>query len=255
MNDITIVTPHRDRTRQLELVVDCINNQTVKPDKWIIVDDGLEKVPDAVLAKSSVPIQYIWYERKYQKSSSENSLIAIQRVTTNKCIIIEDDDYYPPHYIETVSNLLQDKKDVFLGNLSWYIYRLSTGHYTIRKGKQMKPHCGVEFEWHSAAFVGQKIRQALITVFTAHKGRNLPPDVLAQALINTGKFALLLPDLKSNSCVSLKDYGVGHPGWMSDHRRVRKDTKEDKQDFQVFKEWLGEDWVRYKEFLGRDRKK
>ena len=253
MTDITIITPHRDRTRQLELVIDCINNQTVKPDNWIIVDDGLERVPEEVLKKSLVPIEYLWYERKYEKSASENSLLAMQRVATKKCIVIEDDDYYPPAYIETVSNLLEGKEDVLMGNASWYIYRLSTGHYTVRNGKQMKPRCGVEFEWHSVSFAGDKIRQALVEFFKLCKGKRLPPDILAQQVVDRQHFTLLLPDLGKNSCVSLKDYGVGHPGWMSDHRKVRGDTKLDTQDFQMFKEWLGDDWIRYKEFLGRAR--
>ena len=253
MTDITIITPHRDRTQQLSLVIACINNQTVKPDKWIIVDDGKDKVPEEVLQKSLVPVEYVWYPRKFERSSSQNSLFAMQRVTTNICIVIQDDDYYPPTYIQTVSNLLRGKQNILMGNLSWYIYRLSTGHYVIRNGKRMKPRCGVQFEWHSSAFIGKDIRQKLISHFSANMGHRLPPDLLAQYLLDTLKIPVVLQDLGKSSCVSLKDYGVGHPGWMSDHRRNRGDTKCDTEDFSVFKSWLGEDWKRYQKYLGRSR--
>ena len=252
MSDITIITPHRDRTEQLELVIQCINRQTLKPDKWIIVDDGMQRVPPQVISKSFVPIQYIWYPRQYTKSASQNSLLAMQKVTTNKCIVIQDDDYYPPNYIQTISNLLQDKQNLFLGNSAWYIYRLSTGYYIIRDGQKMKNSCFVQFQWHSAAFAGRRLRQDLIKYFSQHKGQNRPPDVLAQELINKAGYEKLFPDLGGASCISLKDYGVGAPGWMGDHRRNNQAIR-DTDDFSKFKEWLGCDWIRYKKYLGRLR--
>ena len=249
---ITIITPTCGRPQQLSLVIQCINNQTVKPDMWIIVDDGPQSLPEDFFKASKIPVEYVWHQKKYQKSTTQNSLLALQKVNTDMCIVIQDDDYYPPVYIQTVSKLLADHNDTFLGNLIWYIYRLSTGFYKVRNGVLMKPRCRVSFQWHSAAFIGAGIRAALINIFEAHIGQNYPTDILAQILVDTLKYNFLLPDLKTASCISLKDYGVGTPGWMAAHRK-NDAMIADTQDFSIFKSWLGDDWTRYQKYLGRLR--
>ena len=57
--NIAVITPTKEREEQLSLVIDCMNNQTVKPDMWVIVDDGKKPVSEDTLKKISVPYKYI----------------------------------------------------------------------------------------------------------------------------------------------------------------------------------------------------
>lgn len=82
MTDITIITPTRNRPEQLSLVIECINNQTVKPDKWVIIDDGPQPLPKELLQKSAVPIEYVWYKQFLPVSIVYNSAQALAKVST-----------------------------------------------------------------------------------------------------------------------------------------------------------------------------
>lgn len=252
MNDVTIITPTRDRPQQLQLVIDCINNQTVKPDKWVIVDDGPQPLSDQFLGKITVPLEYIWYEKICNKSVTQNSLRALQKVSTNKCIVIQDDDYYPRTYIQHMSQLLQGKQNALVGQLKWHIYRLSTGYYTIKDGVRKKPGCGTAFQWHAVGFIGEQIRRLIISAFTAVRGGWCPPDLLTQRIVDMKHFQQNIVDMKQHAAISLKDYGVGTPGVVSIHRSDAGLIR-DSDDFSVFKSWLGSDWVKYQKYLGRLR--
>lgn len=98
--DTTIITPTRNRPEQLSLVIDRINAQTIKPSLWVIADDSDQPLPDSLLYKSQVPIKYLHEPRKYNKSTQYNTARALQAADTEKVIFIDDDDYYPPQYIE-----------------------------------------------------------------------------------------------------------------------------------------------------------
>ena len=129
--EISIITPTRERQEQLSLVIDCINNQTVKPDEWIIVDDGRVPVKQEVLNKISIPHKYIHYNSGLRTSTSMNSAKCLETAVGKKIIFIDDDDYYPPTYIENFAKLLVNENEM-IGNKRWIDYRLSTGYFRVR---------------------------------------------------------------------------------------------------------------------------
>ena len=151
------------------MVIDCINNQTVKPDKWIIIDDGPQPLPKELLQKSAVPIEYGWYKQFLPASTPFNSAQALARVSTQKCIFIDDDDYYPPTYIEALSQKLDNKENTLVAEEKWIDYRLSTGYYRIRHlhTESYRPGCTF-FEWHSAGITGKELREYMQKVLLAN---------------------------------------------------------------------------------------
>jgi hypothetical protein len=98
-----VITPTGDRPECFELCKKYINYQTVRPDLWIIVDDG---VREADLSGIEVPYMYIRRDPTLKDrvhTLKENMLLALEHVNDQDMVyIFEDDDYYSPYYIDTM---------------------------------------------------------------------------------------------------------------------------------------------------------
>jgi glycosyltransferase involved in cell wall biosynthesis len=102
---ITLITPTGDRPEAFELTRKWIASQTVQPDQWIVVDDGFTELPEH-LRKD---IDYI---RRVPKKNEGHTLTlnikeAVKHIEGDIILIIEDDDWYGPRYIETMWKYLQ----------------------------------------------------------------------------------------------------------------------------------------------------
>jgi len=94
---ITAITPTGDRPLAFSLCRRWMEGQTQKPDQWIVVDDG---------KKPMKPFDGIDYVRRDPLPSdpkftlAENLKAAIPHIKGDQILIIEDDEYYAPRYIE-----------------------------------------------------------------------------------------------------------------------------------------------------------
>jgi GT2 family glycosyltransferase len=121
---ITAITPTGDRPLAFALCQRWMMNQTVKPDQWIVVDDG--KKP----SRHTAPMQYV--RRKPMADDPKHTLTvnlrkALPLITGDKIIIWEDDEYYAPDYIKRMVKEL-DSHDVVGIKHSKY-YHLDSGGY------------------------------------------------------------------------------------------------------------------------------
>jgi hypothetical protein len=128
---ITCISPTGDRELAFSLCKKWMSNQTVKPDQWIIVDDG------AVPISGEMSEEYIHYIRREPKSTDPKCTLlvnlkeAIPFIKGDKIFIIEDDEYYAPNYIEEMSKQLDSYEVVGIGKAKYY--HLPTGKYDIDK--------------------------------------------------------------------------------------------------------------------------
>ena len=250
--NIAVITPTKDREEQLSLVIDCINNQTVKPDMWVIVDDGKKPVSEDTLKKISVPYKYIHYNSGLSSSTSMNSAKCLESVTAKRYIFFDDDDYYPPKYIENFCKILVNENEM-VGNLRWTDYRLSTGYYRVRfkTYKQIKEGDTMS-EWHGSGIMGEELKREMINVLKSSPTERYNDCLCFRHIFYPKKYMCRVEDFNEWSAISLKDYGTGLPGVIEPHRSNNGLTRDD-DNFSFFKEKLGDDWVRYKKFLGRLR--
>lgn len=125
---ITAITPTGDRHLAFDLCRRWIAAQTVKPDQWIIVDDG--RAPMEI--KFDEPYaQYI--RRAPRPDDPKHTLVvniecALSYVRGDRVFFIEDDEYYAPDYIECLNHQLWDYQLVGIGCSKYY--HLPTGGYT-----------------------------------------------------------------------------------------------------------------------------
>jgi hypothetical protein len=114
---ITVITCTGDRPEAFVLLRRWMDNQTVKPKQWIVVDDGKEPL------KNIEGFEYIRREptiSDYTHTLCLNLEKALATVKGDKIIIMEDDDWYDPTYIEYMSGLLDKADLVGFGNLIFY---------------------------------------------------------------------------------------------------------------------------------------
>ena len=120
-NLITAITPTGDRKLPFALCKHWMEMQTVRPDQWIVVDDG--KVP----MKPPVGVTYIRREpcaTDPPHTLNINLKTAIPYIKGSKILIIEDDEYYAPQYVGRMAQAL-DKGEVAGIAMSKY-YHLPT---------------------------------------------------------------------------------------------------------------------------------
>ena len=157
---ITIVTPTGDRPLAFALCQHWMMNQTVKPDQWIVVDDGKTPmrpfVPMEYMRRGSqghgvvrpashssrmlttsdrtAKIKAIRARQQRIPSAGWVSIYSNLRTATSlirgdKILFIEDDEYYAPDYIEKMAALM-DKHDLVGIKHSRY-YHLPSGGYKL----------------------------------------------------------------------------------------------------------------------------
>lgn len=114
---ITLITPTGDRPLAFELCKRWMGQQTTKADQWIVVDDG--KVP-------MDPPPGADYVRREPRSDDPphtlnlNMEAAISHIKGTKIIIIEDDEYYAPGYVEVLSKALDTAEVAGICNSRYY---------------------------------------------------------------------------------------------------------------------------------------
>ena len=120
MNGITVITLTGDRPLSFGLLRDrWMKNQIVKPDQWIIVDDGKNKYNADNLPSYSEYIRRVNDNNK-NHSIGLNLKEALSKVRYENVLIMEDDDWYSPSYIYFMLNLLKEKSIVGLWGTNYY---------------------------------------------------------------------------------------------------------------------------------------
>jgi len=142
---ITAITPTGDRPLAMSLCERWMTNQTVKPDQWIVVDDG--KAPIV----PTVPMEYVRREPRAgdpKHTLAINLLQAIPLIKGDKILIIEDDEYYAPNYVEEMAKHLDGSK--IAGITQNRYYHLPTGGYYMMHNKG---HASLAQTAFSSAFI------------------------------------------------------------------------------------------------------
>jgi len=118
MDKITVITLTGDRNKVFEFTRQHILAQTIQPDQWIIVDDGFEPLPERLIEG----VDYIRREPKKGEGFTliQNMKLAVSQIKGDIILIMEDDDYYAPKYIETYYNYLQKYSLVGEGCARYY---------------------------------------------------------------------------------------------------------------------------------------
>lgn len=231
---LTLITPTGDRPEAFQLCEYWMGRQTYKGDiQWIVVDDGV---------KETCCTRNQEYVRRVPRSSDPshtlgvNLLEAIPRVKGSKVIIIEDDDYYDPCYLETMSRWLDSAE--LVGERGAKYYYLASRAYYFWTNHQHASLCRTGF---SASAVDQ-FRN------TIEQGKRGNPSIdMAFWERFTGKRQLHETLLNGKAmCVGIKQL-PGRTGIT--HRRYKQAV--DDPDMDLLRVWTGDDFAAYRRFVRR----
>jgi glycosyltransferase involved in cell wall biosynthesis len=115
---ITVVTPTRNRVQVISLLARWLRQQTVKPDMWVVVDDGDEEV------KFEPPMTHVIKRRRNGNEPIHSLCLnlrqALPYMLGDKIFICEDDEYYAPTYLEEMSKRLDQAPAVGIGHSKYY---------------------------------------------------------------------------------------------------------------------------------------
>jgi hypothetical protein len=100
-----VITPTGDRPEALALLRRWVSRQIRQPDQWLIVDDGQVPV-DAARFPGATVIRREPQADDPPCTLGKNLAAALALVAHDKVIVMEDDDWYGPEYIETLAGLL-----------------------------------------------------------------------------------------------------------------------------------------------------
>lgn len=200
MSDIVLLTPTGDRVDQLRTVIECIKNQAILPTEWIIVDDGLHPFPDEYLSCFTFKINHIVLPHTDKNTVARNFVELLNNVNdkTAYCVMIEDDDYYPPAYLEFIKGVLDNKP--YVGSLYRKYFRLSDNQIRIFKNSSFG--C-----LHSTAFRASEI--PVIKPIIEKDINNYSVDVNIWKKWNTPNNVI---DYGKNTPVGFKSWLLGRTG-------------------------------------------
>jgi len=122
---ITLITPTGDRPEAFVLTRKWVYEQKMEPDQWLVIDDGITPLPTHLR-------EGLEYIRRSPKSNEGHTLtlnmkVSLPYIRGDKVLIFEDDDWYGPDYITTMSKHL-DNYDL-VGESHARYYHLPTMRY------------------------------------------------------------------------------------------------------------------------------
>jgi hypothetical protein len=240
---ITAVTLTGDRPLAFGLCERWMAGQTRQPDQWVVIDDG--KTPMAPL-KPTLAMR--WFRREPQPHDPRvtldlNMKTALPLIEGDKIVIIEDDEYYAPRYIEEMARRLDSYEVDGIGDSRYY--HLPTGGYD---------NCG---NMQHASLAQTAFRASFIPVFTELVLEGSHPRWLddrlwqrLQASRGTAKPIPFLIFTESGEPLYVGMKGLpGRAGIGAGHNPAIYRRQRDDDDRTTLKRWIPRDYQVYLDIL------
>ncbi len=231
----SVITPTGDRPQTLYLLRKYLERQTIQPAEWIVVDDG-KTSSEAVL--DGQPVRYLRREPGENESGHTlkyNLTAALELATTNYLIMMEDDDWYHPEYLETMLAGLKEHDLFGLGETVFYNF--PGRRWRKITSRKNAPLCITGFN-----------KKAIPQVIDAcNKTRKWKVDI---GLWNWFEGSKGYSDRGTLFHIGLKGLNSSRPGLTRDHRDSTRLNQAD-PELKFLKEHLGSDLDYY---LNLDRK-
>lgn len=134
-SNVTVIIPCYNDGEYIIEALQSIYNQTLLPEKIILVDDGSEINTQKVLAGIKHPLVQIIRQENQGVSVARNRAIALS--LTDFIVNLDADDYYEPTFIEKAVAILENNRNV--GMVSSYCHTFTNN----RAIKIIKPLGGI----------------------------------------------------------------------------------------------------------------
>lgn len=232
----TVITATGDRPEALDLCASYLRRSTIQPFQWLVVDDGMTPYnPGGCDYKRREPTPLTHSSECCNDNSiAQNLGFALKHVTFDKIVVMEDDDWYDPNYLETMYNLL-DTANLVGEGLTW-VYNVKSRLYKRHNNTQHASFC--------CSGMTTKVVPLMLDICT----RDL--TYLDMALWTECRHTKhLILEENSHLCIGMKGL-PGRPGVTNGHKLIDKLYRGCTQDvdYSVLQRLVGSDWSKYAEF-------
>ena len=231
---ITLITATGERPEAFKLCTEYVARQTYKgPMQWIVVDDGKVPIPTP---RDSLKFEYIRGPKIWKPGINTQRLnldIAIPHIKGDHILLIEDDDWYSPHYLECMLSLLQNADVV--GEADAKYYNIKDRSYNELKNYTHASLCSTAFN-----------KKVLPLFELAVNSGELYIDSVFWNLVKQKRAPYTLRLGTANLCVGMKGL-PGRKGIGIGHTPVG--YSRDTDTFDKLREWIGGDVSLYKQWL------
>lgn len=229
---ITVITPTGDRPLAFRLCQEWMRRQTRRPDQWLVIDDG--KTP----LVPETPMQYVRREARPDDprfTLDLNMKTALPLITGDKILIMEDDEYYAPEYIEEISRRLDQHEIVGIVHAKYY-YLPTGGYYTNTNVAH-------------ASLAETAFRVSFLPTFAECVNRGSTPDFLDTQLWRRASKDGLFLDSERSLYVGMKGL-PGRAGMGTGHNpSIGYRNQRDDPDHAMLKQWMPKDYQIYLDIL------
>ena len=220
---ITAITCTGGRPETFKLCQRWMMEQTVRPDQWIIVDDGKESL---MKSNGQFPSYSKYIRREPHLNDPQHTMLlnlkeAIPHIEGDVILFFEDDEYYAPGYIEEMVKWL-DKYEV-VGIAPSRYYHLFSGRY-MDSGNM-----------HHASLAQTGFNKSFLPEFEKMLVGNQYVDYRLWDNIKDPKRKFLFSDAKP-LYVAMKGM-PGRPGIGNGHRNFGE-LNPDSPDMATLKKWI-----------------
>ncbi len=158
---ISIITPTADREFCLSRLSYYLQRQTFIGDiQWVVTDSGSRKYESLTCGPNldfSWEYKYLGHITKPHKSFCRNMADALSRVKHNKILVMEDDDWYHPTYVETMFERLN--KYQLVGEIPATYYHIKDESYRILPNVDRASMCQMGFTKSVVSIIQHIIKQ------------------------------------------------------------------------------------------------
>jgi glycosyltransferase involved in cell wall biosynthesis len=132
---LSVITPTHGREHRLRRLYDVFTAQTHADREWLILDDSPE--PSAFFTALRDARVHYWHVPE-RTSIGEKRNVLVGRATGSGIVHFDDDDFYAPHYLETMAQKLEAYDFVKLG--AWYFHSERHGAWGYADPATPAPH-------------------------------------------------------------------------------------------------------------------
>lgn len=207
--------------------------QTVRWERWIVVDDCRETPTKCTLGQDRLESQMQWEPGINTQRANLDTALTDTALPGQYLFVIEDDDYYSPHYLEEMMRVLDAVGGVVgLSNSPYY-------HLQIPGFRQMQ-----NYRHASLSQTGVHPQYVELLYKAVHSGQYYIDIDFWKTLSAKRVPTALISDLPLS--VGIKGM-PGRVGLGAGHSRKGYSVD---RELKFLKKWLGEDHNHYVKYLG-----
>lgn len=120
-SNVTVIIPCYNDGQFIMQALQSIYNQTLSPEKIIVVDDGSSVATKNILVGIEDPLLQIIFQENKGVSSARNHAISLAK--TDFIVNLDGDDYFEPTFIEKAVELLNNNKELIAVSSYCYTFK------------------------------------------------------------------------------------------------------------------------------------